>query len=307
MPSSEQIINNAYLYCMSIAQNHYENFPVASKLLHRKLRFHISAVYAFARSADDFADEGDLSRQQRLSLLEEYSTELNHIEHSLSQWENNKEQPFLHSSKKQIFIALADVIQQYQVPMSLFYDLLSAFKQDVVTTRYNNFDDILAYCRLSANPVGRILLYLNNSATEDNLKHSDAICTGLQLINFYQDIAQDMDENNRLYLPLDELQQFAVTEADIKNRLNTPQIQALIKKQLIRTKALYHSGLPLCFNLNARFAIEIRMIYSGGWLILQKLEHNTANIYQRPRLTHKDKLSIILHGLFFKHYYSRSY
>ncbi|NOQ80474.1 MAG: squalene synthase HpnC [Gammaproteobacteria bacterium] len=308
MLSSEQKKQNAYQYCMAIAQNHYENFPVASKLLNKQLRFPVSAVYAFARSADDFADEGDLSKEQRLSLLDEYNNELNAIEQQLTRWSANtaanQQQAFFHDSKNIIFIALADVIHQFKIPVNLFYDLLKAFKQDVITTRYANFNDLLAYCQLSANPVGRILLYLNNSVSEENLTCSDAICTGLQLINFYQDIAQDIDENDRLYLPLDEMKQLAVTENDIKAHLNNNQTQALIKQQLLRTQSLYQSGMPLCFNLSGRFALEISMIYMGGKLILDKLEANTKTIYLRPRLTRFDKLKLIWQGLFLKYYLS---
>ncbi|MCU7938939.1 MAG: squalene synthase HpnC [gamma proteobacterium symbiont of Bathyaustriella thionipta] len=299
MPAEDSNKDNAYKFCMAIAQNHYENFPVASKLLSRQLRFPISAVYAFARSADDFADEGDLSNAQRLTLLEEYTTELDSIEQGMTQWSIHKGKPFIHNSENPIFIALADVIHQYKIPIRLFYDLLRAFKQDVTTRRYSSFDDIHAYCQLSANPVGQILLHLHQSATEENLNHSDAICTGLQLINFYQDIAQDIDENDRLYLPLDEMKQFNVSENDIKKHINNFQTQKLIEKQLLRTQNLYFSGNPLCSNLSGRFALEIRMIYAGGQLILEKLQRNTANIYLRPRLTHRDKLKLIWQALFF--------
>ncbi|MCU7818841.1 MAG: squalene synthase HpnC [gamma proteobacterium symbiont of Lucinoma myriamae] len=304
MLSSEQKKQDSYQHCMAIAQSHYENFPVASKLLNKQLRLPVSAVYAFARSADDFADEGELSKEERLSFLEEYNNELNAIAQQLTIWSADKQQAFYHNSGNKIFIALADVIHQFKIPINLFYDLLKAFKQDVITTRYDNFNDILAYCQLSANPVGRILLYLNNSTSDENLSYSDAICTGLQLINFYQDIAQDIDENDRLYLPLDEMKQLAVSENDIKAHLNNNQTQALFKQQLSRTQNLYQSGMPLCFNLTGRFALEISMIYMGGKLILNKLEANTETIYLRPRLTRFDKLKLIWQGLFLKYYFS---
>ena len=298
MQASKQAIHNAYQHCVTIAQNHYENFPVASKLLNQQLRLPISAVYAFARSADDFADEGDLSQAQRLALLNEYIAELDGIKRILAQ-QANSANTFYYQSNNPIFIALADTLYHYQIPVTLFYDLLYAFKQDVVTNRYKTFADILDYCRLSANPVGRILLYLNNSATEENLKLSDTICSGLQLINFYQDIAQDMDENNRLYLPLDEMQTLAISENTIREHINNRQTQQLLIQQIQRAKKLYNSGKPLCNKLSGRFALEIRMIYTGGQIILHKLEQNTDNIYLRPRLTALDKLKIIRHGLFF--------
>ncbi|MDX2507840.1 MAG: squalene synthase HpnC [Gammaproteobacteria bacterium] len=293
MLSSEKNLQTAYDHCLAIAQNHYENFPVASRLLNKQLRQPISAVYAFARTADDFADEGKLSRAERLNYLEDYSSELKQLEQTL-----NSGSYYIHNSDKPIFIALADVIQKYRIPINLFQDLLSAFKSDVNKTRYANFAEILAYCRNSANPVGRILLYLNNSVNEENLNNSDAICTGLQLINFYQDIAQDLDENDRVYLPLDELAQFTVTVDDIKKRVNNAQTQALMTLQLQRARNLYESGKPLCFNLSGRFALELRMIFAGGSLILDKLEANISTLYLRPRLTAKDKIKILWQGFF---------
>jgi len=288
-----QQLHYAYNHCLNIASSHYENFPVASRLLSKQIRFPVSAVYAFARCADDFADEGNFSNQQRLERLNNFASELQRIEHYLS---TDSSQP--HHSDNLIFIALADVIKRYQVPVQLFHDLLSAFKSDVTTTRYQSFNDILSYCRLSANPVGRILLYLNNSANNVNFEYSDAICTGLQLINFYQDISQDIDENDRLYIPLDELQQFGVRISDIKTKTNNAQTRALMTLQIQRARELYYSGKPLCANLSGRFALEIRTIFSGGSMILDKLADNVASIYSRPRLTKSDKLKIIGQGLF---------
>lgn len=288
----------AYQYCMTIAQNHYENFPVASHLLNKNLRFPISSVYAFARTADDFADEGKITKDERLHSLNKYSIELDRIKVSLDKYITEPTKSFLHHSDNKIFTALADTIFEYEIPLDLFYDLLSAFKQDVNITRYNSFNDILDYCQRSADPVGRILLYLNKSATKENLDYSDAICTGLQLINFYQDIGQDIDENDRLYLTLDELAHYKVSIDDIKKQINNDQTQALINFQLQRTKVIYDSGKPLCNNLKGRFAIEIKMIFAGGQLILEKLQQNTSSIYLRPRLSRKDKMKIIWHGFF---------
>ena len=298
MLTDQQNINSAYEHCIAIVQNHYENFPVASRLLSKQVRQPVSAVYAFARSADDFADEGDWSTQQRLQYLEEYSAELKLIEQKLIEQNPGSDRDFIYTSDNPIFTALADVIQKHRIPITLFQDLLTAFKSDVTTTRYENFNDILSYCRNSANPVGRILLYLNNSANEDKLNHSDAICTGLQLINFYQDIAQDIDENDRIYIPLEEMKQFNVTIDDIRNKVNNLQTQALMTRQIQRAQKLYQSGKPLCFNLSGRFAIEIRMIFAGGSLILDKLSHNVTSIYRRPRLTGKDRVKIIWQGFF---------
>lgn len=292
----KQELKSAYIHCHNIARSHYENFPVASWLLGRELRYPVSAVYAFARSADDFADEGNLSHEQRLEQLDNFAIELQKIELYLSTASHN-----VHNSGNPIFIALADVIKNHQIPLQLFHDLLRAFKNDVTTKRYRNYNDVLSYCCLSANPVGRILLYLHDCATDANLGFSDAICTGLQLINFYQDIAQDMDENDRLYIPLDELQRFGVSIDDIKTKKNNDRTKALMTFQIQRARQLYYSGKPLCKNLSGRFGLEIRTIFAGGDRILDKLQQNVSSIYLRPRLSKKDKCMIILQGFFPAH------
>ena len=290
-PLNNKVLADAYAHCLHIAQSHYENFPVASRLLNKNLRYPISVVYAFARSADDFADEGDLNTLERFELLDDYMHELETIE----------DKSLANNSCNPIFIALADVIEQFHIPIKLFKDLISAFKSDVHTTRYQNFDQVMAYCQKSANPIGRILLYLNNSASEENLNYSDAICSSLQLINFYQDIAQDMDENDRLYLSLDEMQRFSVTIEEIQNKTNNAQTQLLMDFQIQRAQQLILCGKPLCHNLSGRFALEIRLIYIAGNIILKKLSINTNNIYLRPRLNKIDKIKILWHGVVFNY------
>ncbi|MCP3852440.1 MAG: squalene synthase HpnC [Gammaproteobacteria bacterium] len=292
-------VNNAYQYCMAIANSHYENFPVASRFLNKKLRLPVSAVYAFARTADDFADEGELTQEQRCNALNQYVDELRAIEISLTRYSQSMNTTFKHTSQNLIFIALADTIYKFKIPIQLFYDLLAAFIQDIKTTRYHSFEEVLCYCEKSANPVGRILLYLNKSASSQNLLLSDKICTGLQLINFYQDIAQDINENNRLYIPLNVISNFGVSTDDLRMQINNSNTQALLQSQLEQTRRIYHDGKPLCFKLSGRFAIEIRMIFTGGDLILKQLIKNTANIYQRPRLSGFDKFKILWGGVFF--------
>lgn len=307
---SHPLLEESYSHCLQITRNHYENFPVASRFLPKKLRAPISVIYAFARNADDFADEGDLTTTQRLEYLDQYSSELYRIEHN-------------EDSNDLVFIALKDVIHRFQIPLALFHDLLQAFKIDVSKTRYQTFSELLDYCRLSANPVGRILLYLHSGVSqhnslqsnslqnislqknglqkkvsEKNLLYSDAFCTGLQLINFYQDIAQDYDENRRIYIPVEELQSFNVTENDFANKNNNANTAALMDFQINRARKLYLQGKPLCRALSGRFGFEIRMIYSGGYSILNKLHDNTINIYTRPRLSRRDKLAIVRDALF---------
>jgi len=274
-------LDQAYQFCQNMAQSHYENFPVASVLLPKKLRQPISVIYAFARTADDFADEGDASQQQRLEQLNNYSTALQAIASNNYQGDNP------------IFIALTDVITQHQLPINLFEDLLDAFKQDVVKSRYANFDQVLDYCRRSANPVGRLLLLLQGKPTEQQLQQSDAICSALQLINFYQDIVQDLTESDRIYIPTDELDQFGVSEPQLTN-LETTEIAPLIRLQYTRAQQLMAKGIELGTTVDGRIGWEIRAMTLGGVATLSKLMSQHDNeLLNRPRLS-KFTLSKIL-------------
>jgi len=277
-------LSEAYRYCQDLAAEHYENFPVASRLLPRRLRQPITVIYAFARTADDFADEGDRSPAERLKLLDDYETRL---------------QRLLAGSpgSDPVFIALADVIKRYALPIGLFNDLLSAFSQDVTKQHYANFDEVMDYCRRSANPVGRLLLYLYNQAEAENLLLSDKICTALQLINFLQDLYQDYDEHNRIYLPQDEMRKYQVNEAALQNRISNTAMQNLVQLQIQRAKVLLLAGAPLGNKLAGRIGLELRMIIQGGMHILQKLENNGGNVFLRPRLKKSDYLGIFWNAL----------
>ena len=277
-------LSEAYRYCQDLAAEHYENFPVASRLLPRRLRQPITVIYAFARTADDFADEGNRSPAERLKLLDDYETRLRRL---------------LAGSpgSNPVFIALADVIKRYALPIGLFQDLLSAFSQDVTKQRYANYDEVMDYCRRSANPVGRLLLYLYNQAEAENLLLSDQICTALQLINFLQDLYQDYDEHNRIYLPQDEMRKYQINEAALQNRISNTAMQNLIQLQIQRAKALLLAGTPLGNKLAGRIGMELRMIIQGGMHILQKLENNGGNVFLRPRLKKSDYLDIFWNAL----------
>ena len=197
-------IRQAYRQCQTIASQHYENFPVASFVLPAKIRAAVAVVYVFARRADDLADEGNASSETRLAQLDLLAASLQQT------IDGNIPDDFL-------FLALADVISKYEIPVSLFTDLISAFKQDVIKKRYQDFGELMNYCRRSANPVGRLLLYLFNQADDKNLALSDGICSALQLINFYQDLSQDYDELHRIYIPAEDMQKFA--KGKYRNRL----------------------------------------------------------------------------------------
>ncbi|WP_455209260.1 squalene synthase HpnC [Kaarinaea lacus] len=271
-------IQKAYQDCLEIVRSHYENFPVASLLLPRTLRQPIAVIYAFARTADDFADEGKFTESQRLEKLNNYTQQLDALDHS---------QP-----TDPVFIALQDVIKQHQLPVQLFHDLLIAFKQDVTKKRYDNFADVMDYCRHSANPVGRLLLHLIKQATPENLQQSDAICSALQLINFLQDIHQDYDENNRIYFAEDEMQQCGVNETMIKQQHTTDAMRALVKQQIRRAKSMMISGAPLGRRIPGRFGLQLRMMINGGLQILKLLENQQENVFSRPRLRSIDWLKI---------------
>jgi phytoene synthase len=250
-----------------MAVDHYENFPVASFLLPKHLRHAVEVIYHFARQADDFADEGDMPDDARLALLNGFRTELNRI-----------------AAKEQVltplFKDLAKVIEQHQIPLQLFHDLLDAFSQDVVKKRYTNFDELLDYCRRSANPVGRILLHLYDEATPQNLIYSDAICTSLQLINFWQDIKKDY-AIKRVYLPQDEIARFGVTEIQIAEGTTNAAWQGLLAFQVQRARDLMNSGKPLGTILTGRIGLEMRLIIAGGLRILSKLDNARYDMFNR--------------------------
>lgn len=276
-------LQQAYQHCQQIVRNHYENFPVASWFLPKKLRQPISVIYAFARHADDLADEGELDDNERYKALEQYQSD---FEKALK--DSYSDNPTL--------FALTDVIKKHQLPTDLFFDLLTAFKMDTQTKRYASFDDILNYCHYSANPVGRLLLHLHRQNTPENLKNSDAICTALQLINFYQDIHQDIKENNRIYIPVDELAQFNITDQYFSAKINNNDIQRLMKYQTERAKKIMLSGAMLGQQLSGLFGLEIRMIIQGGLAITHKLQ-KISNVFERPRLTNRDKFVMLWHAL----------
>lgn len=272
----------AYAYCQNLAQSHYENFPVASLLLPKRLRRPISVIYAFARTADDFADEGSDSPAERLAKLASYRQALQAI--AANQYRGDEP----------IFIALADVIQQHQLPLSLFDDLIKAFQQDVRQQRYQDLDEVMLYCRYSANPVGRLILLLHGQATEQQLQQSDAICSALQLINFYQDIEQDLAEMNRVYLPQDQLKKHALTESDLLTA-DTIRLAPLLRGLYQHAATLMQQGVPLGTKVNGRLGWEIRAMILGGIASLRLLQQQQDHqLLLRPRLKKSQLIAIML-------------
>jgi squalene synthase HpnC len=266
-----------------MAVDHYENFPVASILLPRHLRKAVADIYRFARSADDIADEGHADNEQRLSELAAYREELHRIAAGKA-----AARPVAEPGLDRIFVPLAATIAHHQLPVTPFYDLLSAFEQDVTVKRYPDETALLDYCARSANPVGRLMLHLYKAATPENIRDADAICTGLQLVNFWQDVHIDW-RKDRVYLPQDRLLRHGVGEQDIGSCKLTPQWTALMTQQVVETRALLHSGAPLGRRLPGRIGLELRLVVQGGLRILERIEQCRYDVFMnRPELGAKD-------------------
>ncbi len=276
----EKEIESAYDEALEFVGNHYENFPVTSFLIPKELRKHVAIIYWFARTADDFADEGSLNQNERIEKLNEFE---NHLTDLLNGKYTNPFERALHFT-----------IQTKNLSTDNFYNLLKAFKQDVVKSRYNNFSELLNYCSNSANPVGRLILELNDTKNEKAFHYSDQICTALQLTNFWQDSAIDF-KKGRIYYPSDEMQNFNVTEKMFELKENNLNLKALVKHNVDRTKQLFREGSKLLNFLNGRLKFEIKWTILGGEALLKKIETNNYSVTQvRPTLNKKDFLMLLL-------------
>ncbi len=269
-----------------MAVDHYENFPIASLLLPVHLRQAVKNIYLFARRADDLADEGDAPASERLRSLEQYRLGLHRIA------EQKSAEGFGSQDLDRVFAPLAQTIHHHQLPLEPFLNLISAFEQDVVTTRYEDESDLLEYCGRSANPVGRLMLHLYGVTDSESLAQSDAICTALQLINFMQDVRIDWHKG-RLYLPAKDLRRFQVTEQAIAAGDIGPNWQALMHFQHQRCQSLLHFGRPLGNTLKGRIGLELRLIIEGGQRILDKLQDAQFDVFQhRPTLSSVDWITM---------------
>lgn len=274
--------------------DHYENFPVASLLVPRRLRRPIEAIYRFARYADDVADEGDAPAAPRLA-------ELARLDAALTQLERGEAAP---ADLAPIFVPLAKAVTAHRLPVQPLRDLLSAFAQDVVTPRYADYASLLDYCRRSANPVGRLVLHLFGRTEAEHLAQSDAICTALQLTNFWQDVGIDWQKNRygettgRIYLPQDDMTRFGVTEADLARGVADERFRALLAFQVARTRALFDAGRPLLGALSGRLKWEIALTVAGGERILDKIQARSYDVFaRRPTLGAGDWLRLITTAL----------
>ena len=249
-----------------MAVGHYENFPVASLLLPAPLRRPVEIIYRFARSADDIADEGDDPADVRLRKLGAFRAQLD-------------------APHEPLFQDVAKIIQQHGLPVQLFADLLDAFSQDGTKKSYEDYSTVLEYCRRSANPVGRLLLHLFKRTTDSDLRRSDAICTALQLINFWQDVDIDYTNDRRVYLPQDEMARFGVTERHLQDKVCDEAWKNLLAFQTKRARELMLSGKDLGRSLPGRIGLEIRTTVQGGLRILEKIERAGYDVFRRrPKL-----------------------
>ena len=258
----------AYAACERLARAHYENFPVASILLPAAMRPHIAAVYAFARVADDFADEGVRTADERIHLLDRWRERLEIAVAGATAPPLMRGEPV---ESAEIFHALGATIRDRALPVVLFEDLLSAFEQDVRVARYATWQDVLDYCRRSANPIGRLVLAIAGYRDARLEAHSDAICSALQLTNFWQDVPIDY-ARGRIYLPAEELRTHGAREEDFGGARLTAQCRHALAAAVERTRALFACGRPLCDEVRGRLRYELRATWLGGTRILEKLE-----------------------------------
>jgi squalene synthase HpnC len=282
MSTSAGTIAAAYAACEKDASAHYENFPVASLLLPRRMRPHVAAVYAFARSADDFADEGSRTPAARHALLDGWIRRLRHA--ARSNEPGPPPAPGEPPNAQAIFLALGASIRTHALPLSLFEDLVSAFRQDITTVRYISWADLFDYCRRSANPVGRLVLRIAGHREAALDAASDAVCTALQLTNFWQDLRTDA-ERGRIYLPEEERTAHAAREADLFAGRLTPGWHRAIAAAVARTRARFDEGRPVCDGVAGRLRYELRATWLGGVRILDRLERSGFDpVRSRPKL-----------------------
>jgi len=281
IPATAPSLDEAREYCARLARTHYENFSVASWFLPRRLRQHFFNMYAYCRISDDLGDEvGDTAASLEL----------------LDQWQRELDSCYDGSPKHPVFVALAETVRQFDIPKHEFSDLLTAFRQDQTVTRFETFDDVLAYCHYSANPVGHLVLYLCGYRDAERHQLSDFTCTALQLANFWQDVSVDYAKD-RIYLPLEDLRRFGVTEDDIAHHQNTPAFCAMMKFEVERARDCFRQGLPLVGKVDRELAVDLDLFSRGGMEILNAIEkQNYAVLGNRPAISKSRKLALVAHA-----------
>lgn len=276
--SSDSVLQSSEKACRQLARAHYENFVVASVLLPRRLRQPFYNVYAFCRTADDLADESESP---------EIATD------KLAAFQQQLDETFAGRPPANQFTALAHTIEQFQLPKQPFDDLLSAFRQDQVIDRYESFDQLHDYCRRSANPVGRIVLQLADAFDDENAALSDEICTGLQLANFWQDVARDL-AIGRVYLPQSEMREFSVSEEMLHQPTTDPRLRDLLRSECDRAEAFFHRGLPLADRVPRWFDSDIKLFAHGGLATLKAIRSIDFDVLRiRPKVSKLQQVGLI--------------
>jgi squalene synthase HpnC len=279
IPATAPSLEEAQVYCERLAKTHYENFSVATWFLPKRLRQHFYNVYAYCRISDDLGDEVG-NPQQSLELLDQWETELNAC--------------YAGSPRHPVFVALAESVRQCEIPKHEFSDLLIAFRQDQTVTRFETFNDVLGYCKHSANPVGHLVLYVCGYKDIERQKLSDYTCTALQLVNFWQDVFVDYGKG-RIYLPLEDMRRFGVTEEDIAQRRATPQFISLMKFEVERAHEWFERGLPLIKQVDRDLALDLDLFSRGGQEILRAIERQGFNVlHSRPVISKSRKLMLVM-------------
>jgi squalene synthase HpnC len=278
-------LDSAYKEALLLAKTHYENFPVVSLFVKKNLRKHVAVIYWFARTADDIADEGEFTPDERIIRLNEF----------LQRFENTLNGVCF----EKVDLALHNTIVSFNLDIQLFRDLISAFKQDIFTSRYHTFFDILDYCKRSANPIGRLILQLNSIEGGKLKGYSDKICTSLQLINFYQDISIDF-KRNRLYIPIEEIISYGINEEMLVKGSYFAKFPELLRFQIRRAVSIMEEGFPLIDNLKGRLKVQISATYFGGLVIAQKISNNGYNSHLlRPKLSKLDYFNLFIKSIFY--------
>jgi squalene synthase HpnC len=282
IPDVAPTLDEARAYCRQLAESHYENFHVATWFLPKPLRPHFQSIYAYCRISDDLGDEvGD--RSVALALLDLWGRELDAC----------YEGPARHP----VFVALAETIRACSIPKEPFADLLVAFRQDQTVTRYATMDEVLGYCRYSANPVGRLVLYACGEVNEENFRLSDATCSALQLANFWQDVRVDFAKD-RVYLPQDDMRRYGVSDETIADGVATPEFRALMRHEVDYTRSLFERGLPLIGRVNRDLALDLDLFSRGGLEILRAIERRDYDVLSaRPSISRRTKLTLALRAL----------
>jgi squalene synthase HpnC len=275
-------MEEARRYCEKLAKSHYENFLVAGVFCPRPLRQHFYNVYAYCRISDDLGDEiGDT--QKSLILLD--------------WWEEELTAMYRGEPRHPVFVALSETVLKFGIPADPFRDLLTAFRQDQVITRYPTYANLLAYCKNSANPVGRLVLYLCGYSDAERLALSDKTCTALQLANFWQDVTRDLDKD-RVYVPLEDMERFGYTEQSLFARRFTPEFAALMKYEVDRTHAMFAEGLKLCEMVDRRVRLDIEMFNRGGLEVLRMIERQGYDVLtRRPAVSKRKQIAMLFSRL----------